>query len=184
MKRGEVIIVERSTGERREVLLFNDCLVWLARERGAVVGADMVPPDATRTAWDGGDNMVSAGGIGGRPGVVRRRSKSENELPRVKAKTSSPPSSPTSRTKHQSSNRHSLYPGSLFGPMAEEQQPEKWEFKGKVALIDLEVVVLRRVGTEEEGGEEERKLEILSTEGSFVIYAGALLKIYGLCTPR
>lgn len=86
-------------------------------------------------------------GAGQRPAFKRTRSKSENEIPALKGKA-------------QAGAR--LGPG----PSSAGVPEEKWSFKGKVDLVDIEVVVssLRENG-------EERRLEILSPEISFAVYA-------------
>ncbi len=47
---------------------------------------------------------------------------------------------------------------------------ETWIYKGRAELVDLEVVIS---STHEEG--EERRFEILSPHGSFVLYSGKLI---------
>jgi hypothetical protein len=42
---------------------------------------------------------------------------------------------------------------------------DKWVFKGKAELVDLEVVIVGDVS-------DERRFEVLSPEGSFAVYAG------------
>jgi len=60
---------------------------------------------------------------------------------------------------------------------------EKWVFKGKAELVDLEVVPVGGIfGNEDEG----RQFEVLSPEGSFAVYAGtSLLSIipWGFFSP-
>ena len=97
--------------------------------------------------------------------MIRTRSKSEAELNAIlharNSEPASPPrpsskpvlsSSPTKRTivRHASSGTE-----------------ERWVYKSKIELVDLEVVV---IPPREDG--EERRLEILSPEGSFAVYAG------------
>ena len=149
-------MVERSKTERREFLLFSDCLVWLAREGS---------PGTSVSVWDvGGGVSGSSAAIGEdeegfKPSLARSRSKSENELPRLKARGAA-------QSPARQAVRHSVNPAGLAS-MTEEK--DKWEYKGMAALIDLEVVVPQK-----RGGGEERKLEVLSPEGSFEAYAGEI----------
>jgi FYVE/RhoGEF/PH domain-containing protein 5/6 len=163
MKRGELVMIERNKTEWREFLLFSDCLVWLVKE--GVTRANVNIRDISDGREDGGESSsaVAESDSRERHPLVRSRSKSENELPRLKARVAGP--SP------RQAIRHSVYPAGLAS-MTEEQ--ERWEYKGKTALVDLEVVVpRRRLGMETAEGEE-RRLEVLSPEGSFVVYAGGI----------
>jgi hypothetical protein len=45
---------------------------------------------------------------------------------------------------------------------------EKWVFKGKAQLVDLEVVIVGGLSDDDQ----ERCFEVLSPEGSFAVYAG------------
>ncbi|KLO20105.1 hypothetical protein SCHPADRAFT_992213 [Schizopora paradoxa] len=77
---------------------------------------------------------------GQRPAFKRSRSKSENEIPALK--------------------------GNAHGNNNISISEDKWLFKGKIDLVDVEVVV----SPPRDNGEE-RRLEILSPENSFAIYA-------------
>ncbi|KAJ7780090.1 hypothetical protein DFH07DRAFT_875712 [Mycena maculata] len=153
VRRGPLSHVERSAPPRdREFLLFSDCLVWLEAEDGWASTPE--PPSPAR------------------PSMVRTRSKSEAELPVRSAageiagaagiegtrSALPPPKSayhhPVSRMKR----RHASGGGGEDG---------RWVYKGRAALVDLEVVV---VAPPREAGEE-RRFEVLSPEGSFVLYA-------------
>jgi hypothetical protein len=135
-------------GRRREMLLFNDCLIWLERV-GASAGVN--GKDAERPPLS--------------PAAAARRG------------------SPSRRDASPAVNvrRHSaLPPPRASSNAAMEDSAEKWEYKGCVQLVDLEVVVpvggMENDGDEEDGGwsEEQQKLEVLSPEGSFVLYAGTI----------
>jgi len=102
----------------REFLLFSDCLVWLADDRG-------------------GNSEHRAR----RPIMRRGRSKSEAELPTVNK---------VSITEQNAS------------------ADEKWSFKGRAELVDLEVVV-NPAGRDED---ERTGFDVLSPEVSFAAYAG------------
>ncbi|RDB23827.1 FYVE, RhoGEF and PH domain-containing protein 6 [Hypsizygus marmoreus] len=181
LKRGPLLQIERSSQPReREFLLFSDCLIWLAVED-------------TERAWKG-DWGISRGGWGagytngespaasappsplGRPPMVRSRSKSEAEVSGLKRQdeleTESPsPSTPTTPSKHASRNgvRKSYHPPSnmIKRYASNGGGEERWVYKGRAELVDLEIIVTH---TREPG--EERRFELLSPEGSFVLYAG------------
>jgi FYVE/RhoGEF/PH domain-containing protein 5/6 len=164
MKRGELVMIERNKTEWREFLLFSDCLVWLVKEGGTRANVNIGDISDGRGE---SSNAVAEGDSRERHPLVRSRSKSENELPRLKARVAGP-------SPGRQAIRHSVYPAGLAS-MTEEQ--ERWEYKGKTALVDLEVVVpRRRLGMETSEGEE-RRLEVLSPEGSFVVYAGGILTL-------
>jgi len=76
-----------------------------------------------------------------RPRMRRGRSKSETELPTVKKVS----------TAEQSAGAD-----------------EKWSFKGRAELVDLEVVV----SPAGRNGDERTKFDVLSPEVSFAVYAG------------
>ena len=46
---------------------------------------------------------------------------------------------------------------------------ERWVYKGRLDLVDVEVVV------SSEWGGEQRRFEVLSPEGSFALYAGEIV---------
>jgi FYVE/RhoGEF/PH domain-containing protein 5/6 len=93
-----------------------------------------------------------------RPPMVRTRSKSEAELFK------------SSPDKAGAVTRHSFVP--RVGSTGDESA-ERWEYKGSARLVDLEVVIPTHVeGAEAE--EEQKRLEVLNPEGSFVLYAGEL----------
>ncbi|KAF8993224.1 hypothetical protein BDQ17DRAFT_1401664 [Cyathus striatus] len=155
LKRGRLTIQESESGSRareREVLLFNDALVWLGKEG----------------EWWGDLH---------RPHLLRGRSKSEAELATVANTSHSRPSTPK-----KGGYRRSYHPPSPASPtFAVGAEDEKWVCKGHVGLIDLEVVLVgireHAGGEGEEGDEEEEdwdgeepRVELLSPEGSWVLY--------------
>jgi FYVE/RhoGEF/PH domain-containing protein 5/6 len=85
--------------------------------------------------------------------LIRTRSKSEAELSVMRARYNDD-SLPNPK-------RISVAPSTSSNPPPEE----KWVFKGKAELVDLEIVI---------GGPEEVRFEILNPEGSFAVYAGTL----------
>ncbi|KAJ6568436.1 hypothetical protein DFH09DRAFT_983267 [Mycena vulgaris] len=150
IRRGPLSHVELSAPPRdREFLLFSDCMVWLEAE-------------------DGNSNSLSPSPV--RPTMVRTRSKSEAELPTrndsgdiVGGTRSALPLPPARKSVYHhpvSRMKRRRHASSGTG------EEGRWIYKGRVELVDLEVVVTppREVG-------EERRFEVLSPEGSFVLYA-------------
>ncbi|KAF7345501.1 hypothetical protein MVEN_01568600 [Mycena venus] len=180
VRRGPLSHVELSAPPRdREFLLFSDCLVWLEAEDGGswVTG--------NSSEWVGGGSSsatpspMSESASPARPPMTRTRSKSEAELPLrsvlLSGENSTPsPSSPT---------RSSVLPlppaprkSAYHHPVSRMKRRRhassgageegRWVYKGRAELVDLEVVVTppREFG-------EERRFEVLSPGGSFVLYA-------------
>lgn len=98
--------------------------------------------------WGGGGGPAK-GKNGGRPLMLRSRSKSEAELPTLNNTESDRPG-----------------PSKLKARYASSSTDDKWLYRGRAELVDLEVVVTapRDLG-------DERRLEILSPETSFAVYA-------------
>jgi hypothetical protein len=173
VRRGPLSHVERSAQPRdREFLLFSDCIVWLEAEEG----------------WVGGNGSSAAPGPSEsspapiRPVMTRTRSKSEAELPLRNASGEITPATPDSATRSVMpllASRKSGY----HHPMSRMKRSRhassgtaeegRWVYKGRVELVDLEVVVTppREFG-------EERRFEVLSPGGSFVLYAGASTDVF------
>jgi hypothetical protein len=168
LKRGSLVQLEGgSIPKECDFLLFSDCLLWIANlDKGESETAE-------RWDWIG----VKAG-LPSRPMVVRSRSRSEAELSALRSRVQPggsgngllPPSQPTSPT-HPSPTSPSR---SIASPSRTKKRKgssascdERWWFKGKVELVDLEIVVTppTEVG-------EECRLEVWSPEGSFAVYAG------------
>jgi hypothetical protein len=169
LKRGSLFQLERgSFSKERDFLLFSDCLLWIANlDKGDSEAAE-------RWDWKG----VKAG-LSPRLMMARSRSRSEAELSALRSRAqtggsgsgllpSSQPASPTRPSPGTPSSR------SIASPTrAKKRQTssascdERWWFKGKVELVDLEVVVTppTEVG-------EECRLEVWSPEGSFAVYTG------------
>ncbi|KZP11136.1 hypothetical protein FIBSPDRAFT_837909 [Athelia psychrophila] len=172
LKRGPLLQLERSSARKeREFLLFSDCLIWLANAN-AEKGDDELAEDwgwvaASKDKEKEKEKRMSMGfmGLGRRPPMIRTRSKSAAELssalqfrahgsesgspsPSSPSGNTSAPTSPMKRKARQSSNGGE----------------EKWAYKGKCDLVDLEVVV-----TPTRDGE--WRCELLSPEASFVVYA-------------
>ncbi|KAF8972714.1 hypothetical protein BDZ97DRAFT_853105 [Flammula alnicola] len=192
LKRGSLLQVERSDAPvEREFLLFSDCMIWL-------VAAE---PLGQSWDWDwswsgsgnGSTNGVSQSShntpVGSklsaqeRPPMTRSRSKSEAELSTLKAgaktdqhtasgdrKAEESPSVPV--TPQRFSKGKAQFPSGSPPPpppnMAKRPHSidDKWVYKGRVELVDVQVIVGSAL-------EDERKFEILSPEGSFILYAGS-----------
>ena len=122
----------------REFLLLSDCLIWLLSDRFVEVEPNLRQEMRMHSPVR-------------RPQYDRVRSKSENELPILdKATGSVSPRKPPA-----------------FANATLRGSEEKWTFKGKVDLVDLEVVSAgSEVGNE-------RRLEILSPEISFAAFASS-----------
>ena len=170
LKRGSLFQLERgSFPKERDFLLFSDCLIWIANlDKG-----DSEPTE--RWDWKG----VKAG-LSPRLMMVRSRSRSEAELSALRSPvqtgcsgngllSSSQPASPTRPSPSTPSSR------SIASPIRTTKKrqtsnascDERWWFKGKAELVDLEVVV-----TPPTDVGEECRLEVWSPEGSFAVYAG------------
>ncbi|KAF8211050.1 hypothetical protein K438DRAFT_1664934 [Mycena galopus ATCC 62051] len=176
VRRGPLSHVELSAPPRdREFLLFSDCLVWLEAEAdGSWVG--------NSSEWVSGGGTPSASPMSEsgptRPVMMRTRSKSEAELPLRNASGQvllTPTPTPTSATRsvlplpaakksayHHPVSRMKRRRHASTGAGDEG----RWVYKGRAELVDLEVVITppREFG-------EERRFEVLSPEGSFVLYA-------------
>ncbi|KAI0066576.1 hypothetical protein BV25DRAFT_1849149 [Artomyces pyxidatus] len=170
LKRGSLLQFERgSLPKERDFLLFSDCLIWLVNlDRGENELAER---------WDWMSGMVGKGRpANGRPPMLRSRSRSEAELSAMRERireTHHRPSSPNSPPPAMRSSPSAWSNSSAVGATRMKKRQassgageEKWWFKGRAELVDLEVVVTPPT----ELGEEMR-FEVLSPEGSFAVYA-------------
>ncbi|EIM83574.1 uncharacterized protein STEHIDRAFT_83759 [Stereum hirsutum FP-91666 SS1] len=182
LKRGSLLQLENSSHPKEhDFLLFSDCLVWLAN-------LDRSDTDLSER-WDwlpghhhvfggvgsdaGGGGNVSRLKFGGRPSMSRSRSRSEAELSIIRDRTKSIPGpGPLRSAGPRSPSRHG-FSGSPSRPNKRQASSvaadEKWWFKGKLELVDVEVVVAA-TGLGAEPGEEMR-FDVLSPEASFAVYA-------------
>ena len=147
LRRGTLMQLDNSSfPKEREFLLFSDCLIWLANDR-------MIEAEWLHRRSDSGigaAGFIRSGSPGKHPEFKRSRSKSENEVPDMtKANYGRTPLSPKKANEDQF-----------------RTSEERWWFKGKVDLVDTEVVL----STAREPGDE-RRLEILNPEMSFALYA-------------
>ncbi|KAI0249502.1 hypothetical protein BJV78DRAFT_1129549 [Lactifluus subvellereus] len=170
LKRGSLLQFERgSSPKERDFLLFSDCLLWIANlDRG-----DSEP--AERWDWKGVKTRPPP-----RPMMARSRSRSEVELSalRSRAKTGgsslgflpTPQStSPTRPSPSVPSSRSVVCPTRMKKRQASSGNCEdRWWFKGKAELVDLEIVVTAPTEVEEES-----RFEVWSPEGSFAVYAAS-----------
>ncbi|KAF9528893.1 hypothetical protein CPB83DRAFT_875756 [Crepidotus variabilis] len=180
LKRGSLVQIERSDPPaEREFLLFSDCLIWLA------------PAESSSSwEWSWSTGTGSGSGVGQssnntptsqaslgsqeRPGMIRSRSKSDAELPTLRSSredeaggnignpSPSTPSTPLKQIRRQSNYHPSPPPPPMAKRLASVD--DRWIFKGKLDLVDVEVVLGSSL-------EDERRVDILSPEGSFAIFA-------------
>ena len=136
----------------RDFLLFSDCLIWLANDK------------LSESEWGRSSESFFRGPQQpSRPDFKRTRSKSENELPYMKD-IPSPMDDVDPKSAGGKKVRFGLgrvrKDSELYSP------DEKWVYKGKVDLVDLEVVVSAITGMEGD----DMRIELLSPEGSFAVY--------------
>ncbi|OSX66796.1 hypothetical protein POSPLADRAFT_1175479 [Postia placenta MAD-698-R-SB12] len=144
LKRAPLMQLEGSMTREREFLLFSDCIIWLANADG----------DLISNKWEHSGNSSPGGG---RPALVRTRSKSDADMPVVadalRRKESvlkfRLPVSPKRKARHASSGTD-----------------ERWVYKGYVDLVDVEVIV-----SPPREADDERRFELLSPQQSFAVYA-------------
>jgi hypothetical protein len=153
----------------REFLLFSDSLIWLA------------PADTSTSSWSwsgsGSGASQSSQLAPPRPApVTRTRSKSDAELATMRTvndhqdedeSIGPSPSTPTSPSKvgRRRSQYHVEPPPPPSMGKRNASADDKWIYKGRTDLVDVEVVVGSAL-------EDDRRFEILSPGGSFAVYAG------------
>jgi FYVE, RhoGEF and PH domain containing 5/6 len=145
----------------REFLLFSDCLIWLAAGDGDSAEQWENPPPSAPP------DSASRQFIAIRPPMIRQRSKSEAALPRVRDIVISAAGSPAPSG---FSRARSVIPPKPKKKqrLASTVQDERWVYRGSAELVDVDVVV-SPLGVDGE----DRRIEILSPQGSFALYAGA-----------
>ena len=165
LKRGSLLQLERgSFPKERDFLLFSDSLLWIANlDKG-----DGEPTEH----WDWKGVKIRPLP---RPMMTRSRSRSEAELSalrnRAVAETAYLPTSqpvPPHRPSPNAPSGRSVISATRMKTRQAStgNGEERWWFKGKAELVDLEIVVTpSNVG-------EESKFEVWSPEGSFAVYAG------------
>ena len=159
---------------QREFLLFSDCLLWLA-------------PIETHSwdwdwSWSGSGSGISQNSVGttdsktsATTDMIRTRSKSEAEISSLKDDdlgTATDLSQVYPRKlDRRKSHFHAVPPPPPSMVKRHGSNDDKFVYKGRVELVDIEVVVGSAL-------EDERRFEVLSPEGSFVVYAGKKYSSY------
>ena len=106
--------------------------------------------------------------------MIRIQSKSEVELnATLHARNSEPAPPPGPKTTSSKPLISSSPSKRTVVRHASSGTEDRWVYKSKIELVDLEIVV---IPPREDG--EERRLEILSPEDSFAVYAGTHNLIY------
>lgn len=191
LRRATVIKVDRGSDRRiRDLLLFSDCLIWISRggeredwgvlgewavagfETGQTVLRDSLILDSgsdnQKRQWES-QAMRFGGGLGhGAPSVSahgvrqagRLRSRSDAGALPVAMRPSS------STTFLPSPDPSLLRSGST---LKDESGEERWWYRGRAELLDLEVVVSPIISSPGE----ERMFEVMDPEGSFAVYTGS-----------
>jgi FYVE/RhoGEF/PH domain-containing protein 5/6 len=194
LRRGPLMMLDpRGEAHAREFLLFSDCLVWLENESGYSVigvgwanvngsGSGMMRPNMIRSRskseaeLSGLKTHVNASALNfGSPISDPPQSESNLESPPHSAPVTGPNRAfssiqhPIPRAVPANVKRHasSISPSSQSTSHAAE---EKWIFKGKAKLVDLDIVLVSGMSNNEDG--QERRFEVWSPEGSFAVYAG------------
>jgi FYVE/RhoGEF/PH domain-containing protein 5/6 len=173
LKRGSLYQIERGSAPvQREFLLFSDCLLWLA------------PIESYSWDWDwswsgSGISQNSVGTTDSKTStidMIRTRSKSEAEISSLRdddlgLASDSSPVSPPQKSDRRKSHFHAVpFPPPPSMIKKHGSNDDKFVYKGRVELVDIEVVVGSAL-------EDERRFEVLSPEGSFVVYAGKKLLV-------
>jgi FYVE, RhoGEF and PH domain containing 5/6 len=160
LKRGPLLQSERgSFPKERDFLLFSDCLLWVANlDKGDNEAAESWD-------WKGGKTRPSP-----RPAMAGLCSRSEAELLALHGRAKTPGSGPRFLPTSQPASSTQPTPTKIKRRQASSGNCEdRWLFKGKAELVDLEIVVTAPTDV----GEESR-FEVWSPEGSFAVYAGKL----------
>ena len=167
LKRGSLYQVERGSAPvQREFLLFSDCLLWLA------------PIESWDWDWSWSGSGISQStqySVGitdfktSAIDMIRTGSKSEADISSLKEDDLGTTADISSVTPQKSDRRKSHYhavpPPPPIMIKKHGSNDDKFVYKGRVDLVDLEVVVGSAL-------EDERRFEVLSPGGSFVVYAG------------
>ena len=144
LKRGPLLQFETSPPKEREFFLFSDCLLWL-------LNADKVSSGELIA-----EKLYRGSSPPPRPPMVRNRSKSDADIPRLTS-TRSSSLLPSSKSQLPPRNK-GRYPSG--------GGEEKWVYKGHIDLVDIDVVVPPALETNQD-----HRLEILSPHSSFALHA-------------
>ena len=172
--------MERSAQPREhEFLLFSDCLIWLVREE--TEHGRKSEWGNSEGGWSGehGINDNSGDGPGSRPVIARSRSENEAELMMLRVHAASDislPSTPSLPLPARNPHHHPMsdmmkhhVTNTNAGAAGGE---ERWVYQGRAELVDVEVIVSPPMSVSEE-----TSFEVLSSKGSFVLYAGEYVAI-------
>lgn len=187
LRRTTMMKVDRGSDRRvRDILLFSDCLVWISRggerEDWGVLGEWAGTGLETRQSALRDSVLLQSRnsklklGIG--HGVPTSQSQGIRQAGRIRSRSDAH-AFPVSLRPSSSANVF-LHPDpSLLRPPPaprEENGEERWWYRGRAELLDIEVVVSPIISSPGE----ERMLEVLSPEGSFTLYTGttSILPIY------
>jgi FYVE, RhoGEF and PH domain containing 5/6 len=176
VKRGALLQLEGAADPKeREFLLFSDCVVWIS----AADGTD----GQLSEKWEWKTRELTSGYLAARPSMTRQRSKSDAELPTLRTTRTMAEASRMSEGGYGSSSNATSSPKKSVFPKVKKKKrsatsgaEDRWVFKGRTELVDVEVIpsALREDG-------DEMKFEILSPEASFAAYASEFLA--GLRSP-
>ncbi|TFK68743.1 hypothetical protein BDN72DRAFT_888467 [Pluteus cervinus] len=164
LKRGPLLHLEKSSQPRpREFLLFSDCLIWLASEedeRSWNISSWVV-------GYGSNNNSVEANlHLSTSPSRGRSKSDADDLAIEEEDGPSLSPVRPQSRVMNPSRRvYHHPAPNAVQRRASAGSSDDRFIYKGRVELVDLEVVI---TAAREPG--EERRFEILSPEGSFALY--------------
>jgi FYVE/RhoGEF/PH domain-containing protein 5/6 len=172
VKRGALLQLEGAADPKeRELLLFSDCLLWLAAADGLDGQlAEKWDWSATRPAPPPPAPEPEAAPTLApptRPRMARQRSKSDAALPTLSTRAAAQASRASEGGQALApSPKRSVFPkAKRRARAAGGGAEERWVFKGRAELIDIEVTAASR-----DAGDE-RRFEVLSPEASFAVYA-------------
>jgi hypothetical protein len=102
--------------------------------------------------------------------TLKAESRSDSESVLVDRESNASASTPTTpqKPKKWRSHFHATVPPPPHMAKRTPSVDDKWIYKGHVELVDVQVIVGSAL-------EDERKFEVLSPEGSFMIYAGEII---------
>lgn len=169
VKRSTLLQLEGAADPKeREFLLFSDCIIWLS----AADGLD----GQLSEKWEWNNREGNSGYLAARPPMIRQRSKSDAALPTMRNTREIAQANRVSEggnaTASSSSKKSPLPKAKKKKRSATSGVEDKWVFKGRAELVDVEVVP----SSHREDGDD-RRLEILSPEVSFAVYASKLRQL-------
>lgn len=193
LRRATMMKVDRGSDRRvRDVLLFSDCLIWISRggEREdwgvlgewASVGLETGQSVLRDSVISDSRNSKLKLGVG--YGMPASRSQGIRQTGRIRSRSDAD-AFPVALRPSSSANVFPPPDPSLLRPVSvsgDENGEERWWYRGRVELLDIEVVISPIISSPGE----ERMLEVLSPEGSFTLYAGTTHRpsVYSLTNLR